>query len=330
MSALAEILPWQHQEWQYLQRYIVQKRIPQALLITGTNGLGKRQLADQFARVLLCGQSDAHGIACGQCQSCLLFNAKTHPDLIYVEQEEIGKKITIAQIRSLNTALTLKPQFDSYRVVIVNPAEQMNNAAANAFLKCLEEPTERTSIILITATPSRLPATIRSRCQKLSISTPDTATLHAWLKHNNIHNDLEILGKLTRNAPLLALQVATENHIASRLACFASWLAIAKHQNHPVIVAEQWLALPDTALLFWLTSWVMDLIKCVHQVQAEHLYNADLTKPLQELARQLKLTDLYALYDLLLTSHKQLHTQINKQLLLEEILITWSNLSATH
>lgn len=321
------ILPWQQQNWQHLQRYVQQNRIPQALLFTGNKGLGKQQLADQYAAALLCNTIDNDGRACGHCQSCLLINAGTHPDLLHVLPEETGKNITIAQIRNLIIKLSLKPQFERYRMVIINPADAMNNAAANAFLKCLEEPNERTCTILITDRPSRLPATIISRCQKLTITAPDKSALLGWLKQNNIHNDLDVLCNLTKGAPLLAQQIVTDQHIPIRSECFKQWTAIAKRQNHPVIVAEQWLGAPESALLFWLISWVMDLIKCVYSVQTEYLYNPDLSKALQELAGQLELRGLYSLYDLLLVSQQRITTQINKQLLLEEILISWSNLN---
>lgn len=172
MTLPNRLLPWQQQNWAHLCSYIAQKRIPQALLITGNKGLGKQQLADQFAVALLCATPQSDGTACGRCSSCLLVNADTHPDLIHIQPDEPGKGITIGQIRSLIIRLALKPQFEAYRVVIINPAEMMNNAAANAFLKCLEEPTERTAIILITEKPAKLPATIVSRCQKLAIATP--------------------------------------------------------------------------------------------------------------------------------------------------------------
>ncbi|MGR9012642.1 MAG: DNA polymerase III subunit delta', partial [Gammaproteobacteria bacterium] len=157
MTLANRLLPWQQSNWEHLHSYIAQKRIPQALLISGNKGLGKQQLANQFAVALLCKTPQTNGIACGHCSSCLLVNADTHPDCIQIQPEELGKGIGIGQIRSLITRLTLKPQFETQRVVIVNPADKMNNAAANAFLKCLEEPTERTSIVLITEKPAKLP-----------------------------------------------------------------------------------------------------------------------------------------------------------------------------
>jgi DNA polymerase-3 subunit delta' len=203
----------------------------------------------------------------------------------------------------------------------------MNNAAANAFLKCLEEPNERTVIVLISDRPSKLPATIVSRCQKLAIAKPDKATVLAWLKTQAIKDDAAVLLGLAQGAPLLALDYAKDGYVTLRNDCFKQFLAVAKRQNHPVLVAEQWLKLPETALLFWLTSWVVDLIKTHYQNHAEHLYNPDLQTALQGLTQQLSLKGLFQLYDLLLLSRGRLDTTINKQSLFEEILIQWSELN---
>jgi DNA polymerase-3 subunit delta' len=332
MTLPNRLLPWQQQSWAHLCSYIAQKRIPQALLITGNKGLGKQQLADQFSTALLCATPQTNGMACGLCSSCLLVDAKTHPDFIKLQPEEPGKGITIGQIRSLITRLTLKPQFETYRVVIINPADKMNNAAANAFLKCLEEPTERTLIILITEKPAKLPATIISRCQKLAIATPDKQTVVAWLAETlqcDAANNKTLHGNvsLAQGAPLLALDYANDETLTLRNDCFNAWLAIAKQLKSPVIIAEDWHKLPAAPLIFWITSWVIDLIKCFYHTKAEHLYNPDLNGQLQELSQQLELKGLYKLYDLLLAGRQRLDTQINKQLLFEEILIQWHELN---
>lgn len=321
------VLPWQHAHWAHLHSYIVQQRIPQALLITGGKGVGKQQLAEQFAAALLCEQPHADSHACGQCHSCLLLTAQTHPDFMRVQPEEGKTTIAIDQIRNLITKLTLKPQFDRYRVVILNPADKMNNAAANAFLKCLEEPNERTILVLVSDRQSKLPATILSRCQKLAITMPDKATVLSWLTTQAIQDDANVLLGLAQGAPLLALHYAKESIVTQRNDCFKQFLAVAKRQSHPVVIAEQWLKLPEAALLFWLTSWVVDLIKCAYQSHAEHLYNPDLHTPLHSLTQQLELKKLYQLYDLLLLSRQRLDTQINKQSLFEEILIQWTELN---
>ncbi len=321
-------LPWQQAHWAHLNSYIQQQRIPQALLITGNKGLGKLRLVEQFAYALLCEQVQADAQSCGHCHSCLLLKAQTHPDFMLVQPEEGKTTIAIDQIRSLISKLTLKPQFERYRVVILNPADKMNNASANAFLKCLEEPNERTVIVLISDRQSKLPATIRSRCQKLAITQPDKAMVLNWLQAQGIQDDASVLLALSQGAPLLALDYAKQGFVALRNHCFQQWLAVAKHKTHPILIAEQWLKLPEaTPLLFWLSSWVIDLIKCAYHSRAEHLYNSDLYASLQNLTQSLELKDLYQLYDLLLLSRVRLETQINKQSLFEEILIQWSELN---
>jgi DNA polymerase-3 subunit delta' len=305
----------------------MQNRVPQALLISGKNGMGKRHLADLFAASLLCAKPQDNGLACGRCDSCLLLQAETHPDFFRINPEEPGKSITIGQIRILVTRLTLKPQFESYRVVIVNPADIMNNAAANAFLKCLEEPTERTVIVLITDKPARLPVTILSRCQKLAVAKPDKDIVSAWLNQQAAKDEPGLLLGLAQGSPLLALDYANNGTLKLRNDCFKAWMDIAKQRTHPAIVAEGWYKLPESLLIFWMTSWIIDLIKCSYPIKADKLYNPDLKESLQELSQQLELKGLYKLYDLLLMRRQLLDTQINKHTMFEEILITWFELN---
>jgi DNA polymerase-3 subunit delta' len=319
------IYPWQQHDWQQLQNYVVQKRVPQALLINGALGIGKQHLAEQFAHALLCERSQNGGFACGECSSCLLIKAETHPDFMDIKPEEVGKNITIAQIRTLMEKLSLKPQFERYRVVLIHPADALNNAAANAFLKYLEEPTERTVLILVTHRMNKLPATIKSRCQKFTMAMPDKNLVLQWLSQKT--SNAEIVLNLAQGSPLLAQQYATDEHLTQRRDCFNAWLAIAKQQSHPVIVAEQWLKLPESTLLFWLSSWVIDLMRYRHQATPKNLYHADLGVQLNELAQRVNLIKLYEFYDLLLQSRRRLETQINKQVLWEEILIAWAILN---
>jgi DNA polymerase III subunit delta' len=321
------LLPWQQQNWDQLLNYRMQNRVPQALLISGNKGLGKHHLAMQYAFSLLCAKPKDNGLGCGHCDSCLLLHAETHPDFIQIKPDEPGKIITIGQIRNLVTRLTLKPQFDSYRVVIVNPADLMNNAAANAFLKCLEEPAERTVILLITDKPAHLPATIVSRCQKLAVTKPDAETASIWLKQQTAKDDPDLLLSLAQGSPLLALDYANEGTLKLRNDCFKAWMDIAKQRRHPAIVAEDWHKLPESPLIFWITSWIIDMIKCRYQIKSDWLYNSDLKEPMQELSQRLELKGLYKLYDLLLMRRQLLATQINKHAMFEEILITWFELN---
>lgn len=324
------VYPWQQAVWRHLLSYMELRRIPQALLVTGLAGMGKRHLAVAYARALMCHTPLNDYAACGECQSCKLFEARTHPDFLLVEPDEPGKAIGIDKIRQLIVKLALKPQFDKQRVVIISPADSLNNASANAFLKCLEEPTARTCLILLTEKPSRLPATIRSRCQLVTCEVPERNIAGQWLQQQGAGENSDILLRLSQGAPLLAREYARQNFIAVRQDYFSAWMQVAEGKKNPVALAEQWqkpAAVDLHVLLTWMLGWVADLIKSCCQIEEDQLRNPDMKKPLQALAKRLELKRIYPFYDSLLIARSQLSTPINKQLLLEQLLISWSQLN---
>jgi DNA polymerase-3 subunit delta' len=328
---ISTIFPWQQAIWQHLTAYIEQQRIPQALLLVGASGLGKRHLAELYAGALLCQTPLATGVACGVCVACKLYHAQTHADYLVIEPDEAGKAIGIDKIRQLTVKLALKPQYDGFRLVIMQPADSLNTASANAFLKCLEEPTERTCFILITDQPAKLPATIRSRCQKISFVAADRQIARDWLAAQGVSEQCGQLLSLAQGAPLLAKVYADHGFIKHRQAYFQDWLDIAAGKNNLLLVAEKWqkqeiVALP--ILLTWLSSWIVDIVKLQCQNAALEINNPDFKKPLQAFAERLELTRLYHFYDKVLRSRSQLATQANKLLLLETLLIDWSHLNS--
>jgi len=317
------IYPWSKPYWQHLCAYVEQERIPQALLINGVAGLGKKALALHFAHYLIC-LDRQEKIACGQCESCKLFMADTHPDFILLEPEEPGKAIGVNLIRQLITKLILKPQYSGYRIVLIKPAEHMNANSANAFLKCLEEPPERTVFLLLTEQMQQLPATIISRCQKLLLVPPDEDNGAFWLQEQGITEQQKLLLNLAQGAPLQALAYAKENLLEQRQQCFEDWQNILLRHACPISLAEKWQKLPPAILLQWLISWTVDIIKCQFTVEQNLLSNDDLAKHLYVLAKRLDLKLVFEFYNLLLKGNYRFQTQLNKQLLFEEILITWS------
>lgn len=345
MNISATALSWHESSWRLLRQYQQHNRIPQALLISGPVGLGKQVLALQFAKSLLCEHRTPTGIACDHCHACLLFNADTHPDFISLQPEEVddaqgrtsvevGRKsgavkgLGIDKIRTLLPILALKPHGSGFRVVLIQTAEALNNAAANAFLKCLEEPNERTVIILVAAASGRLPATIRSRCQQLKITPPTRQQAIDWLIQQQVTTDHDTLLNIAQGAPFLALQYGKENLNLLHNTCFEQWIQLSKQQISPISLAELWQKHPSAPLLNWMSAWVVDLIKHHHGAEHTPFLNTNLQPLLQETQKQLDLIGLFALYDLLLESQKQFHTQLNKQLIFEGILIQWSNLTS--
>ncbi len=327
MSITSLLFPWQYQDWQILNRYFKQNRIPQALLISGGRGIGKINLAKQFAYSLLCPNRGGDGINCGNCEYCLLIKAGNHPDFIEIISEENKTSISINQIRGVIVDTYLKPQFENYRVIIIHPADGMTISAANAFLKSLEEPPERTVFILLTDRPNKLSATIRSRCQKFSASYPDIRSLGEWMQNNNIYGDAASVINLVKGSILTLKQLEDSEGLKQRLDCFNDWLALASYHSHPAIVAEKWDVLPENEVLDWILSWVVDIIKYAFKINIDMSSNQDLIYPLQKISQQANVAELYKLYDHLLSCRQQLGRQLNFQIMLEEILARWQQLN---
>ena len=153
----------------YLKKNIAEEKFPHAVIFSGEEGVGKRLAAEICAAALLC-ENPVDGSPCGACESCRLVAAKTHPDFYVVEAEatKTTRNIKIGQIREMQTQAALRPINSSRRVVIIDGAELMNNAAANCLLKTIEEPPSRTIFILLTANRSSLLMTIRSRCMTIN------------------------------------------------------------------------------------------------------------------------------------------------------------------
>src|SRR6476646_8007629 len=183
--------PWLAPSWHTLADAIGSGRIHHALLFASPRGYGKRALADAFAAALLCQQRNVDCSACGKCRSCLLVAAGSHPDLARVtfEIRDDGRprtELTVDQLRALGARLSLSSQFGGWQIALIDPADAMNPNAGHALLKTLEEPSANTVIALIADDPSRLPPTIRSRCQKIDVPMPTRDEAVAWLSSRGV------------------------------------------------------------------------------------------------------------------------------------------------
>ncbi len=204
--------PWQLDIWELLLRQFRAKRLPHALLIQGEPVTGKRHFVNALGQKLLCTGNDE--FACGECKNCQLFLAGTHPDFVNVGLEEKSKQIKVDQIRSAVDFISKTSQQGGMKIVVIEPAEQMNINAANSLLKCLEEPAGDSLIILVSHAPNRLLPTIRSRCQNIIIYKPQLQQADKWLA-TFIQNaeQRNALMMLANNNPLLALEYADKEMI---------------------------------------------------------------------------------------------------------------------
>ncbi|HLF98479.1 MAG TPA: DNA polymerase III subunit delta' [Methylococcaceae bacterium] len=315
--------PWLAPAWEALGDYLRAARLPQALLIHGPEGLGKRSLAEAFAQRLLCqGNGDE---LCGQCVGCRLWAAGTHPHYHAVHPEEPGKAIHVDAIRTLSARFALKSQYAGWRLAVIDPADAMNASAANALLKTLEEPPERSLLILLSSAPGRLPATILSRCQRLPVHPPSKAQALAWLALRQDRYVPADLWSAASGSPLRALEMSEKDYPAWREKLYGLWNGgDSAGAVDPALAAESFSAVPLEYLLEWLMQWAMELIRRMYVPDQESFYNVPRMDVLLQAGR-LDSVEIHAFLDRLVSARRLLiaNPQLNRPLILEETLVGW-------
>lgn len=272
MSLLPALAPWQQRAYLHAGAALDAGHFGHATLVVGPALIGKRLLAEHLARRVLCLAPRAGGEACGACKSCALFASRAqydpletrpdgslshpwghsaHPDFLLVGYEwklkpsppKMRAELVIEQIRALSEKLTLTPQLGGAQVVIVDPADAINWSAFNALLKTLEEPQSGRYLWLLSSNPARLPATIRSRCQRLEMRLPPREEALQWLIARGHRGELarEALDA-ARGHPGLADAWASGDGMALRRAVAQDLRDLQRGQVAPAEIAQRWVA----------------------------------------------------------------------------------------
>jgi len=266
--SVAGFAPWQVRVYEQAVAALDSGRLGHALLLCGPAGLGKREVIEALAQYLLC-QDRRDGQACGQCRSCQLVATRSqrdpvetrpdgslaqphghsaHPDLLFVGYEwrtkpgppRMRTEIVIEQMRQLSERLEVSATFQA-RVAVVEPADAVNYSAWNAILKTLEEPLPGRYLWLVAANPARLPATIRSRCQRLEMRLPPRAEALEWLRGRG-HAPEQAAEALAaaRGHPGLADAWLQGEGLALRREVATDLAALAAGRADPLEVAQRW------------------------------------------------------------------------------------------
>ena len=174
--------PWHDNALKALQKRVARDALPQALLILGPDGVGKTAFARRFVAALNCKVNADPLVACGECHDCQQIARGVHPNLSLLLPTKKGGVIPVDAVREFSRRIFLTGQPGEYRIGVIDPADALNVAAANALLKTLEEPPAGVLIVLLSARVTAIPATIRSRCQILRIPAPEAADATNWLR----------------------------------------------------------------------------------------------------------------------------------------------------
>lgn len=182
-----------------LRSTLARGRFPHAFLFVGPEGVGKRAFALTLAQALLCERAVETALdPCGVCPGCLQVKAGTHPDVLQVARPDDKHELPIRVIRELCLDLGLKPMHGSRRVAIVDDADDLNDEAANAFLKTLEEPPPGSVLILIGTSAEVQLDTIVSRCRVVRFDPVPEPELAAVLLEQGVTADPDEAARLAR------------------------------------------------------------------------------------------------------------------------------------
>jgi DNA polymerase III subunit delta' len=293
-------------------------RLPHALLIQEAPGAGGDWLALWAARLVLC---ERPGEApCETCLACRRAATLSHPDLAQVMPLEESRQIRIEQVRDLAAELALTSHAGGYKVAILTPADALNRFGANALLKTLEEPPPRTLLVLVATQPSRLPATVLSRCQRLVVRAPARAEAVAWLTEARGAGEWAAALDVVGEAPFLLVS-ADPAELAQLGADVRHTLdELALGRADPLATAERWARGAELALrLRCIENWLTERIRR-GQHAAPQIAEVRAGAYLSSGEAFLNIRELFGLLDEVRDLRTALDAPLNRGLALEAVL----------
>jgi len=312
-----------------LKGCINKERIPHAVFFAGDEGIGKKLAAINFAKALNCTgtpagadifafdgedetteQDTVFKDACDKCSSCIKIDKGSHPDVFFLSPEGDGGQITVSAIRQLEASLSYKPFEGEWKIAIIDNADRLNRSAANAFLQTLEEPSQKSILILISSRPDIILATIRSRCQRVNFSPLPIDTMSELLQEKYAefdHEQASLLSTLSGGRLGYALN---ENLIAQRDWSFDIFNQMLGSPEDNMWedrnAMEEWFE--------WGQLFLRDIAVFKTTSRTDLVINRDRMDEIQNISRSSTLKDILKLSREFYTIKERLHFNLNKQL----------------
>lgn len=319
------IYPWHAQTWELLST-----RFPElghGLLFYGKKGCAKKEFAERFVAWVLCLNKQPQQ-ACGECSSCQWLRSDTHPNYVHITTDEDNKKqnakIKIEKIRELLPFV--QQTGEGWRVVMIEPAEALNTASANALLKTLEEPGEKVVLILLADHYLKLPATIRSRLQHFALDRMTVQDAQAFVQQQIPElatEQVKLLLNLANDMPLTAIEIEKSVWLQKRALFLSDWFKLVAEKNMPLNYSNKWSK--ELNFSEFITMFEYLLADIVNLKLNQSLKNDDLD--FNALAEFYSLEALFTLYSDLQQKKLMVEQNVQTQLVLDELFIQLMNVA---
>jgi DNA polymerase-3 subunit delta' len=305
--------PWLAACSESLEKAVAGQRTPQALLLHGPEGAGRRWLAGAFAARLL-GTQPADGDGAEML-------AIAHPDYLLITPEDDSRQIRITQVQQLISFTALTSHDGGAKVAVIWPADQLNVAAANALLKTLEEPAGPTTIMLIAAQRGRLPATIISRCRQLRVPLPTRDQALRWLAAIDPDTDWTDPLELAGGAPFRALELSAADSGPLPARLLENVNQLLRREESPVALAQRWSREDPDLCLRWLYRQVAGLIRQLSVPGGGGSHTG--ASRLQISEGRINMAACFAYLDELQRARRLLERSLNTELQVADLLAWW-------
>lgn len=312
----------QDRQIRMIQSALRSGNISHAYLFSGSEGTGKCLTALSFAKALNC--LSLGDDSCNQCNSCKKFNNGNFPDIIQVEP--IDGSIKIETIRELQKKVSLRPYEGRFKVVLIKGVEDMTIAAANSFLKTLEEPTESTVFILISNNYHLLLPTIISRCQRIHFNLIPVEIIKKVLIQNSSMRPEEahLIASYSQGCLGKAMEMDINDVIKKRDSILDFMKNISFEQMDLVFKKSKVWAGDNEAvedILTTILNIIRDLTILKISINNKLITNWDVKDILMSLVKNIHISNLISLFDTVEQTIRLLKRNANVQLLLDQLLI---------
>jgi len=303
---------------EYLRKAMEKDCLSHAYIFYGPEGIGKKLTAFSLAKALNCKKIKYD--FCDECLSCYKIDRQTHPDVLLVEPE--GKSIKIEQIRRLQERAHFHSFEGGKKVYIIEGAEKMFPAAANSFLKTLEEPPAGTIFILITSAIHQLLPTVLSRCQRLRFKPiPDNLIARVLEQEFGIRNgkanllaslSMGSLGRALKLVPVLASRKETIDEVLKE----DNWPGVFRLAEEFSSGDKDWLYFLEFLLTFF-----RDAIVFKEKGNFDYIVNKDLEEKIEDFSNTKTMNTLLKSLETLDDTLKALEANANVRLSLENLFL---------